>query len=709
MKTKALIYSLLILLSVQVSAQVKQNKNIKKPPVAASEAVIEKLDRSIRPKAAPAPVIKLGEYQSFELENGLKVFVVENHKIPRISYSLVLDYSPVMELEYAGYVQTAGQLLRTGTSTKNKDQIDETIDFLGAYLNTSASGINGSCLSKHHEAYLEIFSDILLNANFKQEELEKIRTQTLSGLEAEKNEPDAIATRVGGKLVYGLNHPYGESMTEESVKKITLEKCNEFYQTYFKPNIGYLAIVGDITLAEAKPLVEKYLGSWKKGEVNVQNFPAPKAPAKTTVNIVDRSNSVQSTLNVSYPVDLKPGAPDAIKARVTNAILGGGTFRLFNNLREKHGWTYGAYSQLSPDRIVGRFTASAEVRNPVTDSAVEQIIFEMNRMRTEAVPDEELNMVKNFMMGNFGRSLENPSTIADFAINTARYKLPADYYANYLTNLAAVSATDVQTMAQKYIRPDNAHILIVGKAEDVAPKLKRFSKSGDIQYYDVQGNWYDPSVKVKPAPAGVTAETVIQGYINAIGGAKKLKKIKDYTINATASMQGMTISLDQYCLVPDYFLLQVGSGPMIFAKQIYNAGKGVSISPMSGETKEMEAAELEGFRDQALGFPELSYVSLGYKLELLGIEEQPEKGACYKLEVTRPSGDKSTEYYDVNTGLKVKVEMKESTGELSNYKDVNGVLFPFTLSQSMGGQDIKFEVTNVSVNTKLKKDLFEIK
>lgn len=709
MKTKALIYSLLILLSVQVSAQVKQTKNVKKPPVAATEAVIEKLDRSIRPKAAPAPVIKLGEYQSFELENGLKVFVVENHKIPRISYSLVLDYSPVMEQEYAGYVQFAGQLLRTGTTTKNKDQIDETIDFLGAYLNTSATGINGSCLSKHHEAYLQIFSDILLNATFKQEELEKVRTQTLSALEAEKNEPDAIAARVAGKLNYGLNHPYGESMTEETVGKITLEKCTQFYQTYFKPNIAYLAIVGDITLAEAKPLIEKYLGSWAKGEVEVVNYPVPKAPAKTVVSIVDRSNSVQSTLNVTYPVTLKPGAPDAIKARVMNAILGGGTFRLFNNLREKHGWTYGAYSQLSADRLIGKFNASAEVRNPVTDSAVEQILFEMNRLRTETVPDDELNMVKNFMMGNFGRSLENPSTIADFAINTARYKLPADYYANYLTNLSAVSAMDVQIMAQKYIRPDNANILVVGKAEDVAEKLKRFSGSGEVQYYDIQGNWYDPSVKVKPAPAGVTAETVIQGYIKAIGGAKKLKKIKDYTIMAAASMQGMTVNLDQYCLIPDYFLLKVGSGGMVFAKQIFNSGKGVSISPMSNETKEMEAAELESFKDQALGFPELSYTSLGYKLELLGVEEQLEKGTCYKLEVTRPSGEKSTEYYDVNSGLKVKVEMKESVVELSNYKAVEGVLFPYTLSQSMGGQDIKFEVTNVLVNTKLKKDLFELK
>jgi zinc protease len=709
MKTKTLSIIFAVLLSLPLAAQVKTKPVTKKAVTATPVVVKEQLDRSKRPQAAPAPIIKIGDYQSFELENGLKVFVVENHKIPRISYSLVLDYSPVLEGENAGYVDFAGQLLRTGTTTKTKDQIDEAVDFIGASLNTSAEGLHASCLTKHNEELLGIMSDIILNASFKQEEMEKIRTQTLSALEAEKNEPSAISNRVGSKLLFGSLHPYGESMDEESVKKITLEKCTEFYKNYFKPNIGYLAIVGDITLAEAKPMIEKYLGSWQKGDVLAVNYPNPKAPSKTTVAIVDRSNSVQSTLSVSYPVDLKPGAPDAIKVKVTNSILGGGTFRLFNNLREKHGWTYGAYSSLSPDRIIAKFNASAEVRNPVTDSAVEQILFEMNRIRTEAVPDDELNMVKNFMMGNFGRSLENPQTVADFAINTARYNLPKDYYANYLTNLSAVNATDVQTMAQKYIRPDNAFILVVGKADDIASKLKKFSKSGEVQYYDIHGNWYDPSVKVKPAPEGITPETVLNKYLTVIGGVKKLKKVKDVTIQASATMQGMTINLDMYAAIPDKFLMQIGSGAMVFAKQIYNAGKGVSISPMSGENKPMETEELEGFKDQALVFSEMHYSELGYTTKLLGIEEQLGGSSFYKLEVTRPSGEKSTDYYDVTTGLKMKSESKDNTIEFADYKDVNGILFPYTMNQSMQGQSIKFIVSNIAVNSKLKSDMFELK
>jgi zinc protease len=706
MKNKIISIFAALIISLPLAAQVKKAKTAKS---AETPVVKEVLDRSIRPAGAEAPVIKIGEYQSFELPNGLKVFVVENHKIPRLAYSLVLDYDPVFEGEMAGYTSFSGQLMRTGTTTRTKDQIDEAVDMIGANLSTSAGGIYANCLTRHNETLLSVMSDVLLNAEFKAEELEKIRTQTLSGLEADKNDPGAISQRVNQVIVYGSNHPYGENVTEESVKKVTLEKCTEFYKTYFKPNIAYLAIVGDITLEEAKPLVEKYFGSWKPGEVPKANYALPKAPAKTTVALVDRPNAVQSTINVSYPVDLKPGSPDEIKVKFANTILGGGTFRLFSNLREKHSWTYGAYSSIQSDKLIGKFNASAEVRNPVTDSSFTEILAEMSRLRTEPVPDDELNMVRNYMMGNFGRSLENPSTVANFAINTARYNLPKDYYSTYLTKLASITAADVQQVAQKYIRPDNAYLLVVGKAEELAPKLKKFSKSGEILYYDSDGKIYDPSKKLKPAPAGVTAEQIINNYITAIGGAKKLKKVKDVTINAGATMQGMPISLDMYYKAPDKFLLQVGSGAMVFAKQTYNAGKGISASPMSGESKPIEGNELIAMKEQAMIFPEMDYSTLGYTTELLGIEEQKNGTQLYKIVVTKSADMKDTDYYDVSTGFKVRTEGKESVSEFGDYKAVDGVLFPHALSQMMGPQTINFTVSAIKINAKLKDDLFEIK
>lgn len=698
--------TILAIIAIGISATA-QKKTVKTVVKAEPQVVKEVLDRSKLPLAAPAPEIKIGEYQSFELPNGLKVFVVENHKIPRISYSLTLDFDPVFEDEMAGFSEFTGQLLRTGTKTKTKVQIDEAIDMIGANLNTSATGISASCLTRHNETLLNIFSDILLNAEFKAEELEKIRTQSLSALEADKNDPGAIAQRVNSVLTYGAMHPYGENITDESLKKITLEKCDGFYKTYFKPNVGYLAIVGDITLDEAKPLVEKYFGTWMRGDVPKVKYMTPKAPASTVVAIVDRPSAVQSTINVTYPVDLKPGSPDEIKVKLTNSILGGGTFRLFNNLREKHGWTYGAYSSLQSDKLIGRFNASAEVRNPVTDSAFNEILFEMNRIRTEMVPEDELNMVRNFMMGNFGRSLETPSTIANFAINTARYNLPKDYYATYLTRLAALTPADVQLTAQKYIRPDNAYILAVGKAEDIAPKLERFVKEGEIRYYDIDGVQYDPNKKLQPAPAGITAETVVANYITAIGGVKKLKKVKDLTMMSTTTMQGMPISIDMYFKATDKVLVQIGSGAMVFAKQIYNAGKGVNMSPMSGENKAMEADQLVGIKEQAYIFPEMYYSVLGYKAELMGVEEQKNGKKYYKVEVKKGNEIKDTDYYDVESGLKMRSENKEGFTEFSDYKAVDGILFPHALLQNMGPQAMNLTVTLVKINGKIKDDLFK--
>jgi len=271
------------------------------------------LDRSKRPQPGPAPVINLGNYDSFTLANGLKVFVVENHKLPKVSFNLIVDRDPVNEKDKAGYIDMAGQLLRTGTKTRTKDKIDQEVDFIGASLSTSSTGVFGSSLKKHVTKLLDIMSDVVLNPQFKQEELDKIKKQTLSGLASQKDDPNSIASNVATVLTYGKDHPYGELTTEATVGNITLDDLNGYYSTYFKPNISYLAIVGDIKKDEAKKLVEKYFGKWKKGEVAKNTFATPSQPLLAKVAMVDRAASVQSVINITYPIDLKVGSPDVVK------------------------------------------------------------------------------------------------------------------------------------------------------------------------------------------------------------------------------------------------------------------------------------------------------------------------------------------------------------------------------------------------------------
>lgn len=701
---KHILKSLLVLLLVlptfiNVEAQQSKGKNTTQK---------DQLDRSIRPKPGPAPVINIGKYETFKLANGLQVFVVENNKIPRVTYSLLIDYTPVQEGDVAGLSELTGQMLRTGTTNLTKDQLDEEIDFIGANISTSSTGIYASGLKKHNDKILQLMSDILLNPSFNPEEMEKIKTRTISELETAKNEPATISDRVSKKLMYGEAHPYGESMLEKTVKNINTDMCKAFYSSYFRPQISYLAVVGDITLAEAKAAVEKYFGGWQQSEVKKEELPLTAQPQHDVVAISDRPDAVQTTLNVCYPVLLRPGSDDAIKARVTNTILGGGSFRLFNNLREKHGFTYGAYSSLVADKYIGRFEAGAEVRNSVTDSAVNEILFEMKRIRDEEVPQDELSLVKNYMSGGFALSLENPQTVANFAINTARYNLPSDYYVNYLKNLASVSAQDVKAMAQKYIQPENAYIVAVGKASEIADRLKPFAGQSSIRYFDFEGKEYDPNKKVKAAPTGMTAEDVNNAYINAIGGSKVLAKVKDITMNATTSMQGMTIGFDIYRKAPNKYMMKIGAGDMVFQKIIFNGTEGVMISPMGGENKKMEGAELEDMKLESMLFPELNYASNGVKLKLDGIETL-ESGDAYKVVLTMPSGKESTRYFDVNSSLLVKEISEQGTSEFSDYREINKIKFPFKLKQSMGPQSIDLTVLTIKVNDKINDDLFEIK
>jgi predicted Zn-dependent peptidase len=225
------------------------------------------VDRSIVPAAGPAPKIQIGQYQLFELENGLKVIVVENHKLPRVSYSINLDTDPIFEGEKAGYVSMAGDLMSAGTTTKSKAQIDEQVDFLGASFSTSAKNIFGNCLTKHSEEFLGLMSDVLLNPTFPQEELDKVLVQTKSGLVSEKTDPNSISSKIGNILKYGADHPYGEFQSEATVDKITRADLEAYYKKYYRPNVAYLVIVGDITPGQAKIQANKYFGSWQRANV----------------------------------------------------------------------------------------------------------------------------------------------------------------------------------------------------------------------------------------------------------------------------------------------------------------------------------------------------------------------------------------------------------------------------------------------------------
>ena len=676
-----------------------------------SVSYAQDLDRSQIPAPGPAPEIQITTPPSFTLDNGLRVFVVENHKLPQVTFSLFLDLDPFTEGATMGYTSLAGQLMGTATASRTKDEIDDEVDFLGASLSVSSSGAFASSLTRHTEKLLEILSDVMINAKFTEEEFEKAKKQTLSGLASQKDSPEAIMDNIARQVIYGKDHPYGEFETEETVGNISLEQCREYYKTYFKPNKGYMTVSGDINLEKAKGLVEKYFSAWEKAEVPSHAYDMPVAPKSTQVSLVNRSSAVQSNIEVTYPVDQKPGSPDAIPASVMDNILGGGfSGRLFANLREDKAFTYGAYSSLDTDEWVGSFSASASVRNAVTDSAIHEFLYEMKRIAEEEVSQEELDRMIAYMSGSFARQLENPQTLSRFATNIERYNLPKDYYQNYLKNLSAVTIKDIQRVAKKYIRPENAHIVIVGNVADMAESL---SKYGPITWYDMDGNSYDPAEKAA-TPAGLTPEAVIQKYIAAIGGEDALDNIKDISYEMGMSMQGMDISLEQKMMRPNRMMMVVSGMGQVFQKIVTDGERG-KMSGMQGE-QVLEGDELEELKAQGNIFPETSYAKDGYKLALKGTDKVGGKEA-YILEVESPSGKKSTEYYAVESGLKLKeiavqegpqgATMTQST-EYGDYQEVDGVKFPHSIKQNLGPQLMDIQVKSITVNSGLSKDDFKV-
>jgi zinc protease len=667
------------------------------------------IDRTKVPAPGPAPEINIGTGESFELKNGLKVIVVENHKLPRVAFNLILNFEAIEEGDKAGYASMAGDLLRTGTTTRSKAEIDEAVDFIGASLNTSASGIYAASLTKHTDNLLNLMTDILYNPTFPEEELEKLRKQTLSGLASQKDDPGAIASNVRSVVLYGKDHPYGELTTEETVNNISIQDCKDFYNKYFTPEIAYLAIVGDITVKDAKKLVKNHFGQWESKPLQLPAFEASQAPSQTEIALVDRSNSVQSEIRVAYPINLKKGDPDVIKASLMNVILGSGfSARLNQNLREKHAYTYGAGSSISSDMIVGSFNAQTSVRNEVTDSAIYQLMFELERIIEEPVTDEELASAKAYMTGSFARSLESPQTIANFALNINRYNLPADYYATYLQKLNAVTKEEIQAMANKFIKPDHAHVVVVGKGSEIAGGLQQF---GAVTYYDMYGNSYVP--KEADLPADLTAAKVLDNYLAAIGGEEKIRAIQDVKMVMKADMQGRELQITAVKKAPNKSKQEVTMGGMAVMSSVYN-GTDASMNSM-GQKAPIDEKMKKDMAFEAAIISELTIKDMELSAELIGVESI-EGSNAYAVEVTKPSGSKTTYYYDAESGLRVRTSETIQTpqgemvqeSDLSEYKEVDGVKFPFTITLPMGPMKMTANAESIELNTGIEDSEFAV-
>jgi len=668
-------------------------------------SMAQTIDRSKAPTPGKAPLIQIGSPVKFTLANGLQVFVVKNTKLPRVTASLAFDYDGFAEGDKAGVAEMAGQLLKRGTTTKSKAQLDEAVEFLGGSMSTSSQSATVSSLKTNFPSLMSLMAEVVLHPALASDELEKIRKQTLSGIESSKDDADAISGNVVKKLVYGASHPYGEMMTTKTVNSITINDVKSFLSTYWKPNMAYLVFVGDIEPATAKALAEKSFGAWVKGSAMKQNFVKPALPNQTYVAVIDRPASVQSVVTIATTVDLPPGSSNVIAGSVMNNILGGGfSGRLFANLREKHAFTYGAYSSLNPSRQVGIFEASASVRNEKTDSSVQELLREINIILNEKVGDAELSRMKNYLAGGFARSLENPGTIAGFALKIAQNNLPADYYQKYLTNLAAVDAQKVQDAAKGLLNTSKMHIVIVGNAKQIAKGLEKY---GPVKYFDIEGNEIAPPTEIK-VDASLTPQTVMIKAIAAIGSAEALAKVTDVAFNGTANIMGQSLNMSQKIVIPGNSVTTMSMGGMALMKQAVVDGK-YSVSQQGQEAPITDDVK-EGLDESASIAPEQLYLTKGYGLKVVGVEKVNGKDAI-DVEVTTPTKKVSHRFYDATTYLLVKTSKSEEVpgrGTVTQqqfynvYQTVNGIQLASEMIIDMGAMKINVKYTDIKVNQGLK-------
>ncbi|WP_064966275.1 M16 family metallopeptidase [Tenacibaculum ovolyticum] len=662
--------------------------------LAMSFATTAQIDRSVQPKPGPAPKVQLGKVDKFTLPNGLQVIMVENHKLPRASASLSIENMPVIEGKKTGLSNMMGSLLGRGTANITKDEFNEKVDYLGANVNFYSSGASARSLKKYFPEVLGLMADGVKNSQFTQEEFDKEVKVTLDGLKSNEKSVTAIARRVESALIYGKNHPYGEFTTKATVSNITLTDVQNNFNTYYKPNNAYLVIVGDINPSATKKMVTKLFGDWKKGNVPSVTFAKPENVSTTEINFINMSNAVQSEIVVANNIDLKLGDKDYYAAILANSILGGGgTARLFMNLREDKGYTYGSYSSVRQNKHAATFRATASVRNIVTDSSVVEIQKEINKIRYKKATAEELKNAKAKYVGNFVMEVQKPATAARYALNIARYNLHSNFYENYLKNINSVTLDDVQNAAIKYFKADKSRIIITGKGIDV---LKNLEKNSDyvIKYFDKEGNATSKPAMTLPIPAGITASSVVDKYFDAIGGKNKVAAVKSVKISSEAKVQGMQLNLVQKSAAPNKSSIVISMAGNVMQKIIFDGTKGYQEA--RGQKKELAGKELEAAKKNISLFSDEAY----RKGTLDRIEPINGKKA-YVIKL-----DKKEIFYDMESGLKLKEvstvkgpqgEVKDPV-EFSNYKEVNGVKFPYLMVRSMGPMKLNFEVKEIKIN-----------
>ena len=458
------------------------------------ELTAQALDRTRPPALGPAPVLRLPTPRTATLPNGLRIVVIEMHEVPVVDLSLIVDAGAVADPDdLPGLATFTANMLDEGAGTRSALEISEEVDFLGARLGTGAAydvaTVSLHVAKRQLGPALDLMADVVLRPTFADSEITRQRDLRRTAILQQRDQPVAMAGLAFPAIVFGGMHPYGRPIggTEPSTAALSRDRVAQFYRTHYRPGNATLLIVGDISLAEAQLLVAPLFGSWERAEAPAAAAaPAPAAPVARTIYLVDKPGAAQSVIRIGH-VGVPRDNPDYYVLEVFNTILGGSfTSRLNQNLRETHGYTYGASSSFAMRRLAGPFTAGASVQSAKTDSALIEFMRELRRIRDEAVPQAELDKAKAYLALGFPGSFETTGGTAAQFRDLLMYGLPLSYYATYVRRINAVTAADVQRVARRYLDPDRLAIVVVGDRSQIEAGLRALNE-GPISVRDMWG------------------------------------------------------------------------------------------------------------------------------------------------------------------------------------------------------------------------------
>ncbi|HLF19212.1 MAG TPA: pitrilysin family protein [Bacteroidota bacterium] len=451
------------------------------------------VDRSKKPTPGPTPPLGLPNIQRAVLKNGLKVMLVEYHQVPMVQFNLVLATGTTADPDgKPGTANLTTRMIDEGTEKRTALQVADELDFIGASISASTtydgSFVNLQTLKEHVSTALDICSDVLLHATFPQKEFDRIKKDALTSLIQQKDQPVIIANKIFASKLYGDGHPYGRPSdgNEASVNKITIDDLKAFYGAYFEPNNATLIVVGDVSLSELVPMLERTLGLWKSKPAVETPLPQPSGEGKAAIYLIDKPQAAQSQIRVGQ-VGLSRNTVDYFPVTVMNTILGGGfSSRLNWNLREQKGYTYGTGSGFQFRKGAGPFSTSGGFRTNVTDSSVMETLKEIKRLRDEEVSETDLRFAKDFLTRSVARAFETPGQIAGQLANLVLYGLPDNYFDTYIQNIEKVTADDVKRVAEKHLKPENMLIVAVGDVASIRSGLGKIGH-GSVLVCDSEG------------------------------------------------------------------------------------------------------------------------------------------------------------------------------------------------------------------------------